>query len=104
MTSKQARYLVSHLPVGLLIIYIPQVAGGPLVLNFTPRDVNGKLNVDGMIPMGSFNDIEAAKQAASNRYPVSPDSWEVSHSPFGNEKLEEHAPIVEGHRLRPSHD
>jgi hypothetical protein len=104
MMSKQARYLVSHLSAGLISIYVPDAAQGPLVLNFTPRDVNGKLNVDGMIPMGSFNDIEAAKVAASKRYPVSPDSWEVSHSPFGNEKIEEHAPIVEGHRLRPGHD
>src|SRR5437879_11393279 len=104
MMSKQCRYQVSHLPAGLLIIYVPRAAEEPLVLNFTPRDVNGKLNVDGMIPMGSFNDIDAAKQAASNRYPVSPDSWEVSPSPFGNEKLEEHAPSVEGHRLRSGHD
>src|SRR4051794_15516327 len=104
MMSKQARYLVSDLPAGLIIIYIPQSAAEPLVVNFTPRDVNGKLNVDGMIPIGSFNDVDAAKEAASTRYPVSPDSWEESDSPFGEEKIEEHAPVVEGHRLRSRHD
>ena len=104
MTSKQARYLVSHFSAGLLIIYCPDASGGQLILNFTPRDVNGKLNVDGIIPMGSFDDLEAAKREASNRYSVPPDSWEASDSPFGKEKIEEHAPGVEGHRVRSGHD
>jgi hypothetical protein len=97
-------FLIAHLASGIVSIYIPTPDPKSVVLSFVPRDVNGALNVDGTISIGSYENVEAAQAAAVERYTVPPDSWQTSQTPFGKETLEEHTPIVEGRHVRPSHD
>ncbi len=97
------RYLLSRSANGLLTIYSPGPPAASVVLSFIPRDSNGALNVGGLVSIGSFDGVDAAKAAAGERYSVSADSWTASDQPFGKEETEDHVPNVEGHHIRSPH-
>jgi hypothetical protein len=91
------RYLTATTEAGLLIIH-----SLPLTLSWVPRDVvNDAYNVGGTVAVGTFENVEEAKQVARERYSVSVEQWQVSDSlPFDSgDDMEIHTPEIDGHNL-----
>lgn len=91
-------YLTANTEDGMLIIH-----GSPITLSWVPRDVvNDSLNVGGIVTVGTFDSIDAAKKAAKEQHSIAVEDWQVSDSlPFDrrNAETEIHTPDIDGHKL-----
>jgi hypothetical protein len=92
-------YLTASKPDGILIIH-----GSPVTLSWVPRDVvNDAYNVGGTVIVGTFDNVNAAKSLARDRYSASSEDWQVSEVlPFdisSGTGIEVHTPDVEGHKI-----
>ena len=79
------------------------IHGSPVTLSWVPRDVmNDSLNVGGIVTVGTFDSIDAAKKAAKEQHSVAAEDWQVSDNlPFGggDTETEIHTPDIDGHKL-----
>ena len=83
---------------GMLIIH-----SSPTTLSWIPRDiVNDAYNFGGIVTVGTFDSIEAAKQAGKEQHSVSFDEWRAGDCVEFERNLgggEVHTPEVDGHRV-----
>ncbi|HEX4769489.1 MAG TPA: hypothetical protein VH351_01575 [Bryobacteraceae bacterium] len=97
--SNAGPYVTAVTDSGLLII-----RSSPVTLSWVPRDtVNDAYNVGGTVTVGTFDSVEAAKNAASQQYPVAAEDWRVSDVlPFdidAETRTEIHTPEIDGHNI-----
>lgn len=83
---------------GILIIH-----GSPVTLSWIPRDViQDAYNFGGIVTVGTFDSIEAAKQAGKERNSVSFEEWRPGDDvEFERDlgRVEVHTPEIDGHNL-----
>jgi hypothetical protein len=97
MTSefKPDQFLTARTSEGMLIIH-----GSPVTLSWVPRDVvNGAYNVGGIVVVGTFETIEAAKAVAREQHSASSEDWRISDTLPFDAVTEVHTPEIEGHRI-----
>jgi hypothetical protein len=93
------RYLTAPTEAGFLIIH-----SSPVTLSWVPRDVvNEAYNLGGVVTVGTFDNLDQAKQVASQRYRVAAEDWQVTDAlPFdlnATSQTEIHSPEIDGHNF-----
>jgi hypothetical protein len=93
------RYLIAMKEAGLVIIH-----SSPITLSWVPRDsVNDAYNLGGTVTVGTFDSLDNAKHAASQKYSVADDEWKVTETlPFdidAKTQTEIHTPEIDGHNF-----
>src|SRR5947209_1642471 len=72
--NEDAQYLTATAESGMLVIH-----SVPTTLSWIPLDVvNRVYNVGGTVTVGTFESVDAAKQAAAERYAVCIGSWQIT--------------------------
>ena len=97
--NEDAQYLTATAESGMLVIH-----SVPTTLSWIPLDVvNRVYNVGGTVTVGTFESVDAAKQAAAERYAVCIGSWQITGVlPLDSSdlnKTENHTPEIDGHSL-----
>jgi hypothetical protein len=97
--AHEGRYLTAITEPGIVIIHASSIT-----LSWVPRDVvNDAYNLGGMVTVGTFDTVDEAKEAATEKYSIGPDSWEVCDSlPFDSDPqtgTEDHVPEIDGHHV-----
>jgi hypothetical protein len=93
------QFVTASTAEGMLIIH-----GSPVTLSWVPRDVvNDAYNVGGIVIVGTFDSVDAARAIATERYSASPEEWQVSDVlPFdigAGIATEVHTPEIVGHKI-----
>ncbi|MDQ1468961.1 MAG: hypothetical protein QOJ99_441 [Bryobacterales bacterium] len=97
--TSPGKYLTASTPEGMLIIH-----GSPVTLGWVPRDVvNDAYNVGGIVIVGTFDSVDAARAIGAERYSASPEAWQVTDVlPFDigpGTRTEVHTPEIDGHKI-----
>jgi hypothetical protein len=99
LQAQDGRYLTVIAESGIVIIHASSIT-----LSWVPRDVvNDAYNLGGMVTVGTFNTVDEAKEAATEKYSITPGSWKVCESlPFDSgprTETEDHVPEIDGHHV-----